>query len=134
MKTRASTVSNRFSNGLSACATGFTLIEVLVALAITSIALVAGLRAAMALSDNSQRQATALLANMCADNVLVALRLSRVMPPIGNSTLACSQAERNFTLQVSVQSTANLDFRRIDIKAVEGTEPVARLWTLMSRY
>ena len=40
---------------------GFTLIEVLVALGIVAITLVAGLKATMALTDNAQRQADSLL-------------------------------------------------------------------------
>ena len=45
-------------------ARGFTLVEVLVALGIVAIALVAGLRASAALSNNGQRQSDVLLAHM----------------------------------------------------------------------
>ena len=51
-------------------ARGFTLIEVLVALGIVAIALVAGLQASAALTNNAQRQTDALLAQMCAENEL----------------------------------------------------------------
>ncbi|MDB5913164.1 MAG: ral secretion pathway protein, partial [Ramlibacter sp.] len=45
---------------------GFTLIEVLVALGIVSIALVTGLQATAALTRNAQRQSDVLLAHLCA--------------------------------------------------------------------
>ena len=43
---------------------GFTLIEVLVALAIVAIALMAGLQATSALTRNAQRQSDVLLAHL----------------------------------------------------------------------
>ena len=44
---------------------GFTLIEVMVALAITAIALMAGLQATGALTRNATRQSDVLLAQLC---------------------------------------------------------------------
>ena len=58
---------------------GFTLVEVLVALGIVAIALVAGLQASAALTNNAQRQSDVLLAHLCAKNELARLRLSTVM-------------------------------------------------------
>ena len=46
------------------------MIEVLVALGIVAIALVAGLQATAALTNNAQRQSDMLLAQLCADNEL----------------------------------------------------------------
>ena len=56
---------------------GFTLVEVLVALAITAIALMAGAQATGALMLNAARQSEVLLAHLCAENALVTVRLSR---------------------------------------------------------
>ena len=64
-------------------ARGFTLIEVLVALAIVAIALAAGTQATSALTRNAQRQSDTLLAGLCAENELVQARLARQMPGIG---------------------------------------------------
>ncbi len=53
------------------------------ALGIVAITLVAGLQATMALTNNAQRQADVLLAQVCAENELIRLRLSRQLPPMG---------------------------------------------------
>ena len=58
---------------------GFTLIEVLVALSIVAIALMAGLRSTDALSRNASRQSTQWLAQICAEN-----EFTRLASPIVN--------------------------------------------------
>ena len=78
-------------------ARGFTLVEVMVALTITAIALVAGLKATAALTDNADRQGAVLLAQLCAENTLIELRLARQLPGVGDFTSDCVQAGR--TLQ-----------------------------------
>ena len=55
---------------------GFTLVEVLVALGIVAIALMAGLQATTALTRNALRQSDIVLAQLCAENELVKARLS----------------------------------------------------------
>ena len=59
---------------------GFTLVEVLVAVAVIAIALAAGLRAAGVLIDNSQRLSDVIAAQWCAENHLTNLKLSRQFP------------------------------------------------------
>jgi general secretion pathway protein I len=113
---------------------GFTLIEVLVALAIVAIALAAGLQATTALTTNAARQTNVLLAHICAENELVKARLSRQMPDIGNSTLECQQAGRSFGVAVSVLPTPNPSFRRVDAQVFDGNDPVLRLSTVVGRY
>lgn len=115
-------------------ARGFTLIEVLVALGIVAIALVAGLHATSALTQNAQRQSDVLLAHICAENELARIRLSRQMPGIGDSDLSCEQAGRNFALRLSVASTPNPNFRRVDAQVSDGTSPILRLSTVVGRY
>ena len=75
---------------------GFTLIEVLVALAIVAVALGAGINAAGALTGNAQRLSDESLAQWCADNRLVNLKLARQFPGIGDSVFACDQLGRSF--------------------------------------
>lgn len=97
---------------------GFTLVEVLVALAIVAIALLAGTRAASTLTSNAQRQTDIVLAHLCAENELVKARLSRQMPSVGDSTQTCEQAGRQLTLVTSVRPTPNPSFRRVDAQVL----------------
>ena len=117
---------------------GFTLIEVLVALGIVAIALMAGLRSTDALTRNASRQSTQWLAQICAENEFTRLRLSRQVPPIGESQVACPQAQLNLQVNLSVQVTPNPNFRRVDARVVQvqGTEatPLLQLSTVMGRY
>ena len=119
-------------------ASGFTLIEVLVALSIVAIALMAGLRSTDALSRNASRQSTQWLAQICAENEFTKLRLSRQMPPVGVSTVACPQANLDLRVNLNVQPTPNPNFRRIDASVdwvtPSGSTPVLQLATVLGRY
>lgn len=112
-------------------AAGFTLIEVLVALGIVAIALVAGLHATTALTLNAQRQSDVLLAHVCAENELTRLRLARQMPGVGDSDLACEQAGHSFAVRLSVSPTPNPNFRRVDAQVLGGGLPILRLSTVV---
>lgn len=114
---------------------GFTLIEVLVALGIVAIALAAGARATMALTNNAQRQTDVLLAQLCAENELVKARLARLMPDIGDAGLVCAQAGASYAVTVSTTPTLNPNFRRVDVLVRDANEsPILRLSTVVGRY
>jgi general secretion pathway protein I len=113
---------------------GFTLIEVLVALAIVSIALMSGLKVSGALTRNAQRQADVLLAQICADNALNQLRLSQQLPGVGDSRVACPQAERNFEVALTVRTTPNPAFRRVDAQVFDAATPILNITTVLGRY
>ena len=113
---------------------GFTLIEVLVALAIVAIALVAGLQATTALTNNALRQSDVLLAHLCAENELVKVRLSGQMPGVGSNTVVCEQGGRSFQVTLSVQPTPNPEFRRVDAQVSDGNARVLQLSTVVTRY
>lgn len=113
---------------------GFTLIEVLVALAIVAIALGAGLQATSALTRNAQRQSSVLLAHLCAENELVKVRLASTMPAIGDSTVACDQGGHSFGVTVSVLPTPNPSFLRVDTQVFEEQVPILRLSTVVGRF
>lgn len=113
---------------------GFTLVEVLVALAIMAIALAAGARASGALTGQAERQTELLLAQLCADNELTRLRLSRQMPGVGDTTLNCEQGGQRFEVRLSVRPTPNPSFRRVDAHVLAGERQVMRLSTILGRY
>ena len=113
---------------------GFTLVEVLVALGIVAIALMAGLQATTALTRNALRQSDIVLAQLCAENELVYARLSRQMPSVGDSTQTCEQAGRQFTLLTIVRPTPNPNFRRVDAQVLDGENSILRISTIIGRY
>ncbi len=114
---------------------GFTLIEVLVALAIVAIALAAGTQATSALTRNAQRQSDVMLAQICAENELVKARLARQMPPIGDSGLTCTQAGVSFGMSISTVQTLNPSFRRVDVRVRDMADvPVLQVSTIVGRY
>lgn len=113
---------------------GFTLIEVLVALGIVAVTLVAGLRATMALSDNAQRQSDVLVAQVCAENALVGMRLARQMPAMGTSDFPCDMAGRGFHGRLVVTGTPNPIFRRVDAQVRDGEHVVFRVATIVGNF
>ena len=117
---------------------GFTLIEVLVALGIVAIALMAGLRSTDALSRNAARQSAQWLAQICAENEFSRLRLSRQVPPVGESSASCLQADLDLQVNLSVQVTPNPNFRRVDARVVQrsgsDSTPLLQLSTVLGRY
>jgi general secretion pathway protein I len=113
---------------------GFTLLEVLVALAVTAIALAAGLRAAGVLSDNAERLGDVIAAQWCADNQLTELRLRRTFPGVGDSDFACEQLGRSYRGKLMTRSTLNPSFRRVDATvSSEAGQPLLTLSTVLGR-
>lgn len=113
---------------------GFTLVEVLVALGIVAIALMAGLQATGSLTRHAQRQSDMVLAQLCAENELVKVRLARQLPGVGDSSLLCEQAGRSLTVALVVRPTPNPNFRRVDAQVKDGDVPIWRLSTVVGRY
>ena len=113
---------------------GFTLIEVLVALAIVAVTLIAGLQATSSLTRNTSRQTERVLAQLCADNALAQVRLSRQLPDVGDSTRPCEQAGRTLDLRLLVQPTPNPNFRRVEARVALDGVPLLQLGTVVGRY
>jgi general secretion pathway protein I len=114
-------------------ARGFTLIEVMVALAIVAISLAAGSRAASSVVDTSQRLSDVVLAQWCADNQLTELRLAGQLPPVGKSPFTCVQLGRNFKGSIKVTPTPNPSFRRVDaVVANDDDRELLTISTVMS--
>lgn len=113
---------------------GFTLVEVLVALVIVALALIAGSQASQALIRHAQRQNDLLLAQLCADNLLVRLRLLKQMPGVGDTVETCEQGGRRFELALSVRPTPNPSFQRVDAQVLSEGLSVLRVSTVIGRY
>jgi general secretion pathway protein I len=105
---------------------GFTLLEVLVALAIVAVALSAAVRAAGVSIDSSAQVKDRLFASWVAQNRLAELSARRAFPPLGRTSGTASEAGRNFTWDTFVTATPNSDFHRVEIQVhAAGEEHVA---------
>ena len=114
---------------------GFTLIEVMVALAIVAIALAAGSRAASSVVGTSQRLNDVVLAQWCADNELTELRLQGQWPAVGKTTFDCEQLGHTFKGTLKVQPTPNPSFRRVDaIVANDDGREMLTISTVMAQH
>lgn len=115
--------------------TGFTLIEVLVALTIVAIALGAGIKAAGALGDNAARLSDVTAGQLCAENALANLRLAKQFPDAGDSDFGCDQLGQHYAGHLLVQTTPNPNFRRVDasVRNADGV-PLLTISTIMARY
>ena len=106
----------------------------LVALAIVALALMAGTRVSASLTHNAQRQSDAMLAQICADNALIQLRLSQQLPSVGVTNITCEQASQTFDVALTVSTTPNPAFRRVDAQVFGAQFPVLRVTTVVGRY
>jgi general secretion pathway protein I len=114
---------------------GFTLIEVLVALAIVAVSLAAGSRAADSVMANAQRLGEVTLAQWCADNRLSALKLAHQFPDVGESEQSCEQLGQRYAVLMVVQATPNPNFRRVDVNVRSAEKvPLLTFSTVLPRY
>lgn len=113
---------------------GFTLIEVLIALAIAGIALAACVRALGIGVNGVRNMQERSLAQQAAQNFMAEMRLQAVMPDLGRRTRPCPQGPMAFKCEQLVQATPNNSFRRVTVRVNLGKGPVlAQLDGLMSR-
>ena len=115
-------------------AAGFTLLEVLVAVAIVAVSLAAGSRAASSVIDTAQRLSDVTLSQWCADNQLTQLRLSEQLPPVGVTPFTCTELGHEFKGSIKAQPTPNPSFRRVDVSIANSDDrQLVTISTVMSR-
>jgi general secretion pathway protein I len=103
---------------------GFTLIEILIALTIVSVALMASIRAVGSLTASATELRNRTLAQWSAENQLAQIRIEQgVLPPIGRRSFACDQGELRLRCDQTVQTTDNPNFRRVDVQVYDATAP-----------
>ena len=106
---------------------GFTLLEVLVALAIVGTALGASLRAVGSLTQNSTDLRASLMATWSAENRLSQIRIAGEWPQLGNRNFDCPQGDLALVCQESVFATPNPAFRRVEVSVVDASNPARRI-------
>ena len=106
---------------------GFTLIEVLVALAIVSIALMAALRAAGQGTNNAEELRARLLASWVAQDALAEHRARGDWLPLGIHRGARVQGGLQFAWREEVTATPNAAFRRVDVVVFNGSDETRAL-------
>ncbi|MFC4277846.1 type II secretion system minor pseudopilin GspI [Achromobacter aloeverae] len=102
---------------------GFTLIEVLVALAIIAVALAAALRATGVLAQNNHALRDKTLALVAAENRMAELRLSQVLPDPGKQDTPCPQGRLDMVCESTYTYSLNRAFRQVSVRVYPRGQP-----------
>ena len=102
---------------------GFTLIEILVALAIVAVALSAGMRALAQSADGAGTLKARTLALWVAQNRLANAQLASAWPAAGTNEGDATQAGMRFAWRETVSGTPNPAFRKIEIAVAQPEAP-----------
>ncbi|HTK00730.1 MAG TPA: type II secretion system minor pseudopilin GspI [Bordetella sp.] len=112
---------------------GFSLLEILVALAIIAIALAACVRAAGQIATGQAQLRDRALALISAENTLADLRAQRIFPPLGSSSTPCPQGPLALACELLVGNTDDRDLRQVTVSVTAGNGPrLAQLHGLVS--
>jgi len=114
-------------------ARGFTLIEVLVAIAILAVALAATTRAASLATDGALETRERLLATWAGENRVAELRARRVFPSAGTNTFATEEGGLALQVEETVGDTPNPTIRRVDL-AISDARDARRVLTRLTAY
>ncbi len=110
---------------------GFTLLEILIALAILALSLSATIKAVSDFTGNQAYLRDRTLAIWVARNVLVEHQVESVWPGSGERKGLMDMSEREWRWQARYSNTDEPDLRRIDIEVhpqdTEDAEPLAVL-------
>lgn len=110
---------------------GFTLLEVLVALAVLALALAAAVSAGAAYVGNQAYLQERTLAHWVARNALIELQLEYPWPGTGKREDDARMADRDWHWRATIDETPEEDMRRVDVEVWLGEkdagEPLAGL-------
>jgi len=110
---------------------GFTLVEVLVALAILAIAMAAAARSVSLSTDSAVAHKQRVLAGLVAENRLGELVARRAWPGVGVTEGAERQAGVDFRWRAEVIATPHPGLRRVEIHVTEAGDPTHELRRLV---
>lgn len=115
---------------------GFTLVEVLVALAIVAVAMAASVRAVGMMAGNNALLRDKSLAMLAAENQMAELRLEEVFPNAGRDSVPCPQGRLSLVCERRFSNSMNASFRQVTIRVHPAAEPgntLAQLSGLLGR-
>ena len=112
---------------------GFTLIEILVAVAILAVALAATTRAASLATDGTLETRHRLLATWAAQYRVAELRARRIFPASASNRFSVDQGGLALVIDETVSDTPNPVIRRVDL-AVADARDSQRVLTRLSAY
>ena len=110
---------------------GFTLLEVLVALAIIAIALTALIRTTGQSADTTDAMEQRIRGQWLAQNHLALAQASQAWPEPGDTTGESTMSGRAYTWQQRVSATPNPNFRKLEIAVSHRSEVLMNLSTLL---
>ncbi len=113
---------------------GFTLIEILVALAVIATAVAAVVTSVSAHVNNAAYLRERTLAHWVAMNKITEIQVSRAWPGAGNQRGEALMAGGNWAWEVAVSTTDDADVRRLDVKVYAGTKTKGEPLTNMVAY
>lgn len=111
-------------------ARGFTLVEILVAVAILAIALAATTRAASVATDGALETRLRLLGTWAAENRVAELRARKLFPSVATTRFDATEGNLALSIEETVSETANPGIRKVDLAVSESKTPdrvIARL-------
>ena len=114
-------------------ARGFTLIEILVAIAILAVALAATTRAANVATDGALETRHRLLATWAAENRLAEIRARRLFPMTATTRYEATQGGFPLVIHETVSETANPVIRKVDLGVADARDP-DRVLTQLTGY
>lgn len=109
---------------------GFTLLELMVALVVVAVALLAVERTMGAAVGHAHALRSRLLAGWVAENRLNELRIQRALPVVGELAGAETQAGLTLYWRATIGPTPNPRMRRVEVQVYEssaGGQSLARL-------
>jgi general secretion pathway protein I len=114
-------------------AAGFTLIEILVAVAILAVALAATTRAASVATDGALETRHRLLATWAAENRIAEIRARRLFPSAATARYDAVQGGLALVIHETVSETANPAIRKVELAVADARDP-SRVLTQLSAY
>lgn len=120
----------RHGRGRGLSSRGFTLIEILVAVAILAVALAAVQRAGSLATDSARETRARLAATWAASNRVAELRARTQFPAPAATRIDVEQAGLSLVIDETVADTQNPAIRRVDLAVSDAREPGRVLATI----